>query len=745
MTSILTRLTAALADRYRVEGEIGTGGMALVFLAHDIRNGRRVAIKVLRPELALSLGAERFLDEIQTTARLQHPHILPLFDSGAVEGLLYYIMPLVEGESLRQRMDRERQMPVPVAVRIAREVADALGYAHNHPDHVIHRDVKPENIMLTHDHALVADFGIAKALSAAGSRLTQAGAAMGTPAYMSPEQAGEESVDARSDQYSLACVLFEMLTGELPFQGNSAYAILLQRLTRHPPRLSTRRAGISGSIDAAIQRAMARDPAERFPDLAAFSAALVASAPAATMPVDKSIAVLPFTNMSRDPEDEFFTDGITEEIINALTQLEGLRVAARMSSFAFKGTQEDMRAVAERLGVHTILEGSVRRSGKRLRITAQLVNAVDGYQLWSERYDLELTDVFSIQDQIASAIAARLRITLTDAGASPAGRIRTGHLEAYEQFLKGRVLQVRRGRSIAAALECFEKAVALDPHFAEAQAWLADSYRLLAVYGMRAASEAMPRAKIAAERAVELDPDLAEAHATQADVALLYDRDLPRAEAAWERALTLNPSHVRARSERALWWYSVVLGDHDRAIAEARLAMENDPLNAWAAAMAGLALGLAGRFSEALSEIRRATELDPEGFMGRFLEIEAACWAGDYPAAIAAAEPTLLMSGRHPWALASLALTYAKAGDADAAEGIRAELVARGRTGYVQPFWMATAALATGRLEEALDMVRRSVAEHDPIVLWANRLPEWAPMREQPAMVELLRELRLAP
>ena len=255
----------------------------------------------------------------------------------------------------------------------------------------------------------------------------------------------------------------------------------------------------------------------------------------------------------------------------------------------------------------------------------------------------------------------------------------------------------------------------------------------------------MPRAKVAAELAVELDPELAEAHATLADVALLYDRDLPRAEAAWERALALNPSHVRARSERALWWFSVVRGDHDRAVAEARLAMENDPLNAWAAGMAGLVLGLAGRPGEALAEARRATEIDPDGFMGRWLMVEAAYWAGDYAAAIAAAEPVLLMSGRHPWALASLALTFAAAGDLEAAEGVRAELVARGRTGYVQPFWMATAALATGRVEEALALARRSVAEHDPIVLLANRLPEWAPMRKQPEMVELLRELSLVP
>ncbi len=742
MTAILDRLGVALGDRYRVERELGAGGMATVYLAEDRRHDRQVALKVLRPEFALHLGPERFLSEIRTTARLQHPHILPLYDSGAAEGLFYYVMPLVEGESLRVKMDREGKLSFDSAIHLASEVADALAYAHAHD--VIHRDIKPENILLADGHALVADFGIARAVNAAGNRLTQTGLAIGTPAYMSPEQAaGDTEVDGRSDEYSLACMLFEMLAGELPFSGANAAAILVQRFTQHPPRLSSKRAGAPVSIEAAIQRAMARDPADRYPGVAQFAEALTAPASAAVNPADKSIAVLPFSNVTHDPEDEYFSDGITEEIINALAQLDGLRVAARTSCFACKGSHEDLRTIAGRLGVSTVLEGSIRKFGSRLRVTAQLINASSGYHLWSERYDREITDVFAIQDEIANAIASKLRVALAGSVAGQLVRPGTGNLQAYELFLKGRVLQTRRGPSLQAALECFHKAVALDPNFAEAHAWLADSYRALAVYGFRSATETMPVAKIAAERAVELETDLAEAHATLADVALLYDRDPVRAVEAWERALTRNPSHIRARCERALWWFTLHRGDFARAVSEVRHATDLDPLNPWAAGMAALVLGLGGRMEEAETESRRAVELDPDAFLGRWLLVEVAMWTGAYDRAIAAAAPALLM-GRHPWVLASLGLAYAGAGNKAAAEAVYAELQARAGMGFVQPFWLATAALATDRRDEAVAMVERSVAEHDPIVGWLKRLPEWAPLRTDPRIERLLVRLGMA-
>ena len=465
------RLSAALAGQYRLVRELGSGGMATVYLAQDDRHDRSVAIKVLHPEAAASVGAERFLAEIRTTAKLSHPNILPLFDSGTEDGFFYFVMPLIIGESLRTRLERERIIDTDEALRIAMEVADALAYAH--ANGVVHRDIKPENILLSGGprlgatvsgetrvaHALVADFGIARAGSTGGSeRLTGAGLTLGTPAYMSPEQAaGDVHVDGRSDQYSLACTLFEMLTGEAPFRGPSVEAILVRRFTRPPPRASDRREGIPRHIDGAILTAMARDPNERFPSMERFIDALRAPAAARIVAADAdaSVAVLPFTNMSADADNEYFGDGMAEEITNALAQVPGLRVAARTSAFAFKGKTHDLRDIGEKLNVSTVLEGSVRRAGNRVRITAQLIDVDDGLHLWSERFDREMTDIFAIQDEIANAIASRLAATLRGGAAGALVRPSTSNLDAYELYLKARSLMKQRGPALLSSIELF--------------------------------------------------------------------------------------------------------------------------------------------------------------------------------------------------------------------------------------------------------------------------------------------------
>ncbi len=416
MSDLAGRLEVALTGRYAIERELGHGGTALVFLGRDPKHERVVAIKVLRPELAVALGAERFLREIKLTARLNHPHILPLLDSGEAAGFLYYVMPYVEGESLRDRLVREPQLPVEEALIIAREVADALEYAHQQG--VVHRDIKPENILISAGHAVVADFGIARAIQAAGAQtVTQTGMLLGTPAYMSPEQAaGESELDGRSDIYSLGCVLYEMWAGAPPFTGLTAQAVIAMRFTHRPPEVSSVRDGVPVWGSRAVARALARDPAERYATAAQLAAALIAPEPGSPAereaPTDKSIAVLPFTNMSSDPEIEYFGDGIAEEIINALAQLPGLRVAGRSSAFSFKGKREDLRVIGDKLSVGTVLEGSVRKAGAQLRITAQLVNVADGYHLWSERFDREPEDVFAIQEEIARTIAERLQVSL---------------------------------------------------------------------------------------------------------------------------------------------------------------------------------------------------------------------------------------------------------------------------------------------------------------------------------------------
>src|SRR5881296_600270 len=391
-------VTAALGDRYAIDRELGRGGMATVYVAQDRRHAREVAIKVLRPDVAAAIGAERFLREIAIAARLTHPHVLPLIDSGQAEGSLYYVMPYVRGETLRERLVREQRFALKDALRIARELGAGLDYAHR--EGFVHRDVKPENVLLADGHAVRANF------QAGGEHVTEVGLAIGTPEYMSPEQAaGDRELDGRCDEYALACVVYEMLAGEPPFSGDSARAIVAKHLSEPPAPLRARRPDAPAAVEQALARALAKPPADRFASVAEFTAALEETRPGAAPSLvgrTRSIAVLPFVNASADPDNEYLSDGISDELINALTKVDGLRIASRTSAFALKGKAQDIRAIGALLGVSAVLAGTVRKSGARLRITAQLAAADDGRTLWSERYDRTLDDVFAIQDEIAN-------------------------------------------------------------------------------------------------------------------------------------------------------------------------------------------------------------------------------------------------------------------------------------------------------------------------------------------------------
>ena len=726
--------------------------MATVYLAHDVKHDRAVALKVLRPELAVTLGLERFQTEIRTTARLHHPHILPLYDSGEAGGQLFYVMPVVDGESLRDRLTREKQLPLADALRITREVAEALAYAHAR--HVIHRDVKPENILLEGGHALVADFGIARAVSAAGDpRLTQTGHSIGTPVYMSPEQAaGDPDLDGRSDLYSLAGVLFEMLAGEPPFTGATPEAILVQRFTQAAPRISTRRTGIPAPIDVALQRALERDPVERHATIERFAEALQATSAPAGGTAEKSIAVLAFENMSADPENSYFGDGIAEDIINALTQLGGLRVAARTSAFAFKGKQADLRRIGEALNVATVLEGSVRKTGTRLRITAQLINVADGYHLWSERYDRELTDVFAIQDEIATAIAAKLQVTFAKPVEDRAARPMTTQVEAYELYLKGRALVAQRGPAVRRGLACFEEAIALDPGYAPAHAGLAEALRNLALYGLARPTEVLPQAKAALGRALDLEPNLAEALATRGLIALIHEYDVVTGLAALERALLLNPQLMWARLLYAFWGLAAVRGDFagglaeadrvvaDEGLAEADRVVADDPLNFFGAAMRSLIQSVAGRHQEAIAGAKHARELDQEAFLPHLALVIATVTGSDPTQGIPAARSALQVSGRSPWVLAYLAQLFAIGGDPERAAATHRELLARSGTEYVASVFLAMSAMAAGTQDEAIKFGMRAVEDGESLI---PSLFGPLGLRLHPAFVELRRRVGL--
>jgi serine/threonine-protein kinase len=648
-----------LADRYAVVRELGAGGMATVYLATDLKHGREVAIKVLRPELTASLGTERFHREIEIAARLHHPHILGLLDSGDAGGLLYYVMPYVEGTSLRERLERSGELPVPEAVRILRDVVDALAYAH--AKGVTHRDVKPENVMLTGRHALVTDFGVAKAVSAATAspNVTTAGVALGTPAYMSPEQAtADPQADHRSDLYSVGVMAYELVSGAPPFAGGSAQTILAKHVTEAPAPITERRAGIPAGLAALVMRALEKRPADRFQsadEMLGLLEALVTSS-GGTTPVDTrsvravpggrrpvrtvgivatvavaslaiwlgissrgagsgraataggppSVGVLPFTELNAPAGQEYFADGLTEEVIGALSRMPSLRVPGRASSMHFKGSQSSIRAMAESLNVRSILTASIQRSGDRVRIRADLVNAEDGFQLWSATYDESVENLFAVYDRVAQSIAGALKVRLVATGGAAVegfGTVRQAtNARAYNDYLIGRYqLNRRTPAAVDSARIFFERALAADSTYAPAWSGLADAFTLStpAQYGVTGASAqaALDRALAAARRAVALAPSSGEARTS---LALAHDQRWEWRESApeWERALELDPNYAPLRHFYGA--HLVALGRLDQALVQFARAEELDPLYWISGVWTGMTLWAAGRHEPAV-------------------------------------------------------------------------------------------------------------------------------------------------
>ena len=617
MPAFPERLRAAVADRYRIEEEIGHGGMAAVYLAEDLKHDRKVAIKVLVPSSASqSYEPQRFLREIRIAARLSHPQILPVHDSGECDGLLYFVMPYAGCETLRHRLEREDPLPIDVALRITRAVGAALAYAHRH--NVIHRDIKPENILLQEGEPVVADFGVATAISAAAGEsifITDRGFAVGTPAYMSPEQASaERDLDGRSDLYSLACVLFEMLTGQPPFSGSSARATMARHAIEPAPSVRSLRPTVPLAVDLALQRALAKAPAERFPGMAEFCEALVTpiavAMPLPPEPESRAIAVLPFVNASADPENEYFSDGMTDELITALTKVEGLRVSSRTSVFALKEVREDVRTLGARLNVSTLLEGTIRKAGNRIRITVQLTSVTDGRTLWSERYDREMADVFEIQDEIAGTIVRTLRSTLLGDLGDPTPVRYTENVRAYSLYLKGRFWWNRRTQAdIAQGIRYFEQAIAEDPGYALAYSGLADSYALDLDYRGVPVVEGMERAKAEAKKAIALDETLAEAHTSLGWVTFIYDWDWQGADREFRRAIELNPRYATARQWYA--WYLIAMGRFDEALAEGRVAVDLDLGSVSVRRSLGWLQYYSRQPDAALENLRRALTMNP--------------------------------------------------------------------------------------------------------------------------------------
>jgi serine/threonine protein kinase/Flp pilus assembly protein TadD len=673
---------------YAILRELGRGGMATVYLAEDDKHHRQVALKILKPEIATSVEADRFLREIGVTATLTHPNILPLYDSGRDGCQPYFTMPYVDGGSLRERLDREPRLPVEEAVQIIGDVASALGYAHERG--VVHRDVKPENILFEQGQPVLMDFGVASARSVSGSVYTTAsGMVVGTPAYMSPEQAsGESTVDHRADQYALACVLYEMLAGCPPFAGEGGQAILSRQVVEPPPRLSVTRPGVPSAVRAAITRALAKCPEDRFPSIRAFADAL--SAPASRPEPTPSIAVLPFVNLSGNEEDQHFSEGMAEEIILALNRIEGLHVASRTSAFAFGDKRLDIRTIGELLDVAAVLEGSVRREGNTLRVTAELVRTTDGFHLWSGRFDRERKDVFEIHDDIAANIARALQVVLREKKPGAAPTTVTADPDAYDYYLRGRqFFHQRRKKSMLFARQMFEHAVERDPGFALAHAGIAHASAFLAQHYHDADTpDNLRQADTASQRALELNPELPEARAARGFALSLLDR-FDEAEQEFRHAMEMDSGQFEARYAYARACFQ--RGDLARALGlfeEANRAREDHEALYFAAqtlSALGRAADAEAAYRTALPVIERHLALNPDDGRAMTMAAVSCSRMGDRPQAREWARRATAVDGEDAGVCYNVACLMALEGELDAAiEHLRCAF----RVGFAHLDWI---------------------------------------------------------
>jgi serine/threonine protein kinase/Flp pilus assembly protein TadD len=745
MSDAPASLANTLADRYTIERILGHGGMATVHLAEERKHRRKVAIKVLRQEFAASVGAERFLREIGIAAQLSHPHIVPLIDSGESDGSLYYVSPYIDGGSLRDRLNREIRIPVDDALRIAHEVGAALDYAHRNG--FVHRDVKPENILFADDHALLADFGIAHVCcSTDGESLTLAGLALGTPEYMSPEQAsGETEIGIPGDIYGLACVFYEMLAGEPPFRGATARATMAKQVTERARPLRILRPDAPGGFERVLEKALAKDPAQRFATIVEFCSALDHARSEPHRPfamTTRTIAVLPFVNASPDPDNEYLSDGITDELINALAKVDGMRVASRTSVFALKGKAQDVRAIGALLEASEVLEGTLRRSGENLRITAQLTSTDDGRLMWSERYDRRLDDVFAIQDEIARTIVNKLRSTsFADVVAAPSNR-HTENVEAYGLYLRGRYAWNKRtSEGVFEGIKYFEEAIALDPAYALAYTGLADSYSLHIDYRNVPVHEGHQKAKSYARKAIELDETLAEAHASLAWSSFIYDWDWDGAAKEFRRAIELDPRYATAHQ-----WYAFMLasqGKFDEALLEAHTAQENDPASVSVRRSLGYCYLYARKYDQARYHLDRAIAMNPTAEESFRIQGLILTFQKQFPAAERVLREALALAPEYgTYTKVTLGYSLAAAGDPSYAREVAAELEEKTKSEYVSPVEQAIAYIALGDKDKALDWTGRAVDERRGWAAYLRVHPILDPLRAEPRFDALVRRMK---
>jgi TolB-like protein/tRNA A-37 threonylcarbamoyl transferase component Bud32 len=696
---------------------IGAGGMGEVWKARDPRLMRIVAIKTLTGQ-----HGARFSQEARAIAALNHPYICQVYDIGPD----YLVLEYIEGQPL----------PCPLApnvvLQLALEIVNAIEAAH--AKGILHRDLKPSNILMTRERSIkLLDFGLAKMMEDApeATAMTVEGAVLGTAAYMSPEQAEGKTLDERSDVFSFGAVLYEMVSGKRAFGGGTTAQVLSAVLYQEPGPLL-----VEPALERIVRRCLAKRPAERFQSMSEVRRELegVSGKCAEKQP---SVAVLPFSIISADKEDEYFSDGLAEEIINALAHVPGLNVTARTSSFSFRGKDLDIRKVAEMLGVQTILEGSVRRSGSRIRVTVQLINAANGYHLWSERYDREMADVFAIQDEIAQAIASALKVKLSPEAAT---RRHTPGISAYEAFLKARHFQ-RKGtpESWGRARECLERSIALDPDFALAYAELAACLRDGAGWQVETAVEALPRARTFAQRALEIDPALPEAHAELAAVAVFLDYDWEMAGHHFRLAMAHNPIPA-AVSHLYGFYYLMPLGRIREAIAELERSLTEDPLNTMCRTQLAVLHWEAGAHDEASAQFRQVLELDENFWVALMVQAIWQAELGNLKQGLAFAERAYAVEPKNPGSVGALAGLISRRGDPERAGLLLGEL--GDLSAYGVSIGLNIYHYIRKEFNKAADWAEKSIEEHHPHAIPGTCGPirkHYVACGEWPRLARLLR------
>jgi TolB-like protein/Tfp pilus assembly protein PilF len=783
----VSRLNAALSDRYLIQGEIGAGGMATVYLARDLKHDRNVAVKVLRPELASVLGGDRFLNEIKVTAGLQHPHILSLHDSGDAGSFLYYVMPYVEGESLRAKLDREGALPVPEAMELLREIADGLAYAHDRG--LVHRDIKPDNVLLSGRHALLADLGISKAVSDTSNRgtLTTAGVVLGTPEYMAPEQAtADPRVDHRADIYAFGVLAYEMLTGQTPFGGRRGHEVLSAHLVEAPRPLSERRVGLPEGLDSLVMRCLEKSPSDRWQSAEEIVRALgmVGRSEALTGPdvltrapggrgwwrrmaavagavalvgvaglwilstfaprelhARPRIAVLPFENLSGAGE-EYFSEGVTRDINTRISRIGDFVVIAHGSAREAKATGRSYLEMARQLGVQYLVDGSVTRVEERVLITASLIDPRTNEQLWTDDYDRELTaeHIFTIRGDVARQVARALDVILSPEQEAELAQEPTENLQAYQDYLLGfQAWEERTIQGFQEAIGHFEDAIAQDSSYALAYAGLADVYLLRPWFSDAFSNrEGLAVADSLARRALTLDPALPQPHAT---LGLVHEWQFrwEEAEGEFTRAIELDPEYATARH-----WYGLMLarmGRHQEGISQTRASLELDPLSPIINQDVGYALALAGEVDASLRQYERTVELHP-GFPTTVLGL-ALCYAqvGRFEEAGAMLSRWAEVTGNDPEAVrevADLVARHAETGEPQSFVGLDPETV-------FPPFSLAPLYVLVGQDERALDLLERGYEDRAFGVVASMFGPPVNQLRGHPRFMALAERVQPVP